>query len=168
MRVGILSISDRASRGEYDDRGGPLIGEMLQKELGWQAALTEIIPDEQPQIEAKLEAWADDEQLTLVLTTGGTGFNMRDRTPEATRAVIDRDAPGLAEAMRAAGLAVTPHAMLSRGVAGIRGRTLIINLPGNPKAIRENLEVLLPVLPHVVQMLEDSPDYEEGHTYREQ
>jgi molybdenum cofactor synthesis domain-containing protein len=103
--------------------------------------------------------------LDLVLTTGGTGFAPRDRTPEATRAVVERETPGLAEAMRAASLQVTPHAMLSRAVAGIRGRTLIVNLPGSPKAVRENLEVLLPVLPHALELLKESPDAEAGHRY---
>jgi molybdenum cofactor synthesis domain-containing protein len=165
VRVGILTVSDRAASGEYDDSSGPLIREMVEERLGWEAALVATVPDEQEEIEVTLVKWADEETLNLVLTTGGTGFAPRDRTPEATRAVIERETPGLAEAMRAASLKVTPHAMLSRAVAGIRGRTLIINLPGSPKAVFENLDVLLPVLPHALKLLQDSPDAEKGHEY---
>lgn len=166
MRVGILTISDRASGGQYEDESGPLIHEVIEDRLGWTIALTDTLPDEQDQIEQRLAEWADGEGLDLVLTTGGTGFAPRDRTPEATRAVIERETPGLTEAMRAASLKVTPHAMLSRAVAGIRGRTLIVNLPGSPKAVFENLEVLLPVLPHALDLLQDAPDAEEGHKYK--
>ena len=166
LRVGILTISDRASKGVYDDQAGPIIREYIVDSLGFEVALTDIIPDEQELIEQRLIQWADDEKLLLVLTTGGTGLTWRDRTPEATRAVIERETPGLAEAMRAAGMKVTPHAMLSRAVAGIRGNTLIVNLPGSPKAVSENLEVLLPVLPHALQMLAEAPDAEEGHAFR--
>lgn len=165
MRVGILTVSDRASSGEYDDRSGPVIREIIEKRLGWQVTLAEIVPDEPAQIEAKLVAWCDSQKLALVLTTGGTGFAPRDRTPEATLAVVERETPGLAEAMRAASLTVTPHAMLSRAVAGIRGQTLIVYLPGSPKAVRENLDVLLPVLPHALDLLQAAPDGEEGHTF---
>lgn len=165
MRVGTLTISDRASAGEYEDMSGPAIREIVEGELGWTVALAETVPDEQDDIERRLKSWSDEEKLDLVLTTGGTGFAPRDRTPEATRAVVERETPGLAEAMRAASLQVTPHAMLSRAVAGIRGRTLIVNLPGSPKAVRENLEVLLPVLPHALELLRESPDAEVGHQY---
>jgi molybdenum cofactor synthesis domain-containing protein len=115
----------------------------------------EIIPDEIERIKDALIHWADEMGLDLILTTGGTGFAPRDVTPEATKAVIEREAPGLAEAMRAESLKVTPHAMLSRAVAGIRGRTLIINLPGSPKAVRENLETILPALPHGIELLQE-------------
>jgi molybdenum cofactor synthesis domain-containing protein len=113
-----------------------------------------IVPDERPVIAETLLAWADEIGLDLVLTTGGTGFGPRDVTPEATHDIIERETPGLAEAMRAASLKITPHAMLSRAVAGIRGRTLIINLPGSPKAVLENLEVILPALPHAIELLQ--------------
>lgn len=165
MRVGILTVSDRASAGQYDDHSGPLIREVVEERLGWTVAVAETVPDEPDQIGRILVNWSDGEGLDLVLSTGGTGFAPRDRTPEATRAVIERETPGLAEAMRAASLKVTPHAMLSRAVAGIRGSTLIVNLPGSPKAVLENLEVLLPVLPHALELLQDAPDSESGHAY---
>jgi molybdenum cofactor synthesis domain-containing protein len=114
-------------------------------------------------LQERLAAWADSDELDVILTTGGTGFSSRDVTPEATLAVVERLTPGLAEAMRAASLKVTLHAMLSRAVAGIRARTLIVNLPGSPKGALENLQVILPVLPHAVQMLHDTPDAEAGH-----
>ncbi len=168
VRVGILTVSDRAHRGEYEDRSGPLLRRLIADRLGWPVAEEGVVPDEQAQIERELIRWADEAGLDLILTTGGTGFAPRDVTPEATRAVIEREAPGLAEAMRAASLRVTPHAMLSRAVCGIRGRTLIVNLPGSPKAARENLEVLIPVLPHALELLAGSPGSEAGHQYRQQ
>jgi len=154
IRVGILTVSDRGSRGEYRDLSGPAIRELVVEKLGATVEQEGIVLDERDVIAATLTAWADESGLDLVLTTGGTGFAPRDVTPEATRDVIDREAPGLAEAMRAASLEVTPHAMLSRAVAGIRGTTLIINLPGSPKAVRENLETILPALPHAVELLQ--------------
>ena len=165
IRFGVLTVSDRSYTEQRDDASGPLIRQMVVERLGWEAAAAEIVPDEMGTIQRALARWADSEGLELVMTTGGTGFAPRDVTPEATRAVIEREAPGLAEAMRAASLRVTPHAMLSRAVCGIRGRTLIVNLPGSPKACRENLEVLLPVLPHAVELLQDSPSSEAGHTF---
>ncbi|MCC7361078.1 MAG: MogA/MoaB family molybdenum cofactor biosynthesis protein [Anaerolineales bacterium] len=163
MRIGILTVSDRSSRGERPDESGPLIAAFVAERLASDVAKSAIVPDEIGAISLVLRAWADADDLDVVFTTGGTGFAPRDVTPEATRAVITREAPGLAEAMRAASLAVTPHAMLSRAVCGIRGRTLIINLPGSPKAVRENLATLLPVLPHAVQLLRDAPSAEAGH-----
>jgi molybdopterin adenylyltransferase len=162
MKIGILTISDRGSRGEYEDRSGPLIVSILQSRTPWQVTHQTIIPDEIETIADTLIAWVD-EGVTLILTTGGTGFAPRDITPEATRRVIERETPGIVEALRAESLKITKHAMLSRAVAGIRGRTLIINLPGNPKAVRENLEVLLPVLPHALELLTDAPHTESQH-----
>lgn len=153
MRVGILTVSDRAARGEADDQSGPALMEIVQEQLGGEATHNEILPDDRELIEKILRRWSDEEGLDLIVTTGGTGFALRDVTPEATQAVIQRPAPGLAEAMRAASLQVTPHAMLSRAIAGIRGHTLIVNLPGSPKAARENLAVILPALPHAIELL---------------
>jgi molybdopterin adenylyltransferase len=162
LRIGILTISDRSSRGEREDVSGPVLEQMI-REQGWQVVQTDILPDELMILRDRLATWADSDDLDVILTTGGTGFSPRDITPEATRAVIDRAAPGLAEAMRAASLRVTPHAMLSRATAGMRGRTLIINLPGSPKAARENLVVVIPVLPHAVALLGENPQAEAGH-----
>jgi molybdopterin adenylyltransferase len=162
FRIGILTISDRGAAGQYEDRSGPVIREIVEAQ-GWAVAQTAVVPDEPELIQATLIAWADDLRLDLILTTGGTGFAPRDVTPEATKAVIDREAPGLAEAMRAASLKVTPHAMLSRSVAGMRGRTLIVNLPGSPKAARENLETILPALPHGLALLSEQPGEDRRH-----
>jgi molybdenum cofactor synthesis domain-containing protein len=151
MKVGILTVSDKGARGEREDRSGPAIREMIEA-AGGEIARTRTVPDEPADIRAALVAWAD-EGLDVVLTTGGTGFSPRDRTPEATRAVIEREAPGLAEAMRRAGAERTPTAILSRAVAGLRGATLIVNLPGSERGVREGLAVLLPVLPHAVEVL---------------
>lgn len=164
-RVGILTISDRAYLRKYEDRAGPIVRELVEGQLGWNVERYAIVPDEREYIKSELTRWTDDLHLDLILTTGGTGFAPRDVTPEATREVIEREAPGLAEAMRASGLRVTPHAMLSRAVCGIRGRTLIVNLPGSPKSVRENLEVILPVLPHALDLLTEAPDAEAGHTF---
>ena len=166
IKVGIMTISDRAYRGEYEDESGPLIRRIIEERLpGAHVALTSVVPDDFRFIKAGLRQWCDEAQLDLILTTGGTGFGPRDVTPEATRAIIEREAPGLAEAMRAASLRVTPHAMLSRAVAGIRGHTLIINLPGSPKAVQENLEVILPALPHAIALIRGEGSRPEEHRH---
>ncbi|NWG06759.1 MAG: MogA/MoaB family molybdenum cofactor biosynthesis protein [Chloroflexi bacterium] len=162
MRFGILTLSDRSSRGERADSSGPALTRLVQAG-GWSVTKESILPDEESAIRAVLTEWADSGELDVILTTGGTGFSPRDVTPEATRAVIEREAPGLAEAMRSASLRITPHAMLSRVVAGIRKQTLIINLPGSPKGAVENLQVVLPVLPHAVQLLREDPRSESTH-----
>src|SRR5712692_7697039 len=157
MRIGILTISDRASRGEYKDESGPAIRDVIEKNFRESVIATAIVPDELPKIKSALEKWCDVENFDLILTTGGTGFAPRDVTPEATRAVIEREASALVHAMIAASLQKTPHAMLTRMVAGIRGQTLIVNLPGSPKAARENLETILPALPHAMELLKGKP-----------
>ncbi len=153
-KAAVLTVSDRSFRGQRPDGAGPLVSALLE-DAGYQVAETAVVPDEQPDIEAALVRLAD--RAALVVTAGGTGFSPRDVTPEATAAVCERMAPGIPEAMRAASLAVTPRAMLSRAAAGIRGGTLIINLPGSPKAARENLEAVLPALGHGLDMLLGGP-----------
>lgn len=155
FRVGILTCSDKGARGERQDTSAAAIRAMLPE--AFQVAQYQIVPDEQEAITAVLVDWCDQEGLDIILTTGGTGLTPRDITPEATLAVVERLIPGLAEAMRAASLAKTPHAMLSRAVAGVRRQTLIINLPGSPKAVRENLAVVLPALPHALEKIQGSP-----------
>jgi len=152
MTAMVLTVSDRSSRGERPDAAGPLVARLLE-DAGFTVIRTAIVPDERPQIEAALSAAADSGEVELLVTTGGTGFSPRDVTPEATLAVCDRLTPGIPEAMRYASLRITPRAMLSRAQAGIRKGTLIVNLPGSPKAARENLEAVLPALPHGLKML---------------
>jgi molybdenum cofactor synthesis domain-containing protein len=140
-----------------------VIRQLLTDRLGVLVELQAIVPDDREAISHALIRGADEQALDLIVTTGGTGFAPRDVTPEATRDVIDREAPGLVEAMRAASLKVTPHAMLSRAVAGMRGATLVVNLPGSPKAVRENLETILPALPHALELLRDLPGANQRH-----
>ena len=157
FKAAVLTVSDRSFRGERPDAGGPLVVEIL-KNAGYAVTETAIVPDEKGRIEAALRQWCDrEETVDLIVTTGGTGFAPRDVTPEATIAVCDRLTPGIPEAMRYASMQVTNRAMLSRAAAGIRKGTLIINLPGSPKAARENLEAVLPALPHGLEMLSGRP-----------
>lgn len=163
IRFGILTLSDRSSRGERADASGPALARLVEAE-GWSVTKQSLLPDDESAIRNLLISWADNGEVDVILTTGGTGFAPRDVTPEATRAVIERETPGLAEAMRAASLKITPHAMLSRIVTGIRRRTLIINLPGSPKGAVENLQVVIPVIPHAIQLLREDPASEATHT----
>lgn len=155
-KAAVLTVSDRGFRGQRPDEGGPLVSALLQG-AGYEVLRTAMVPDEQEEIARVLREWADAGDVQLVLTTGGTGFSPRDVTPEATLSVCQRLTPGIPEAMRAASATITPRAMLSRAAAGIRGGTLIINLPGSPKAAKENLEAVLPALDHGLQMLSGAP-----------
>ena len=152
FRFAILTISDAGSKGEREDTSGDVIAEIMAGG-GFVLKLRDILPDERELISEKLIEWADSEEVDLILTTGGTGLGPRDVTPEATRAVLDIEVPGIAEAMRAETLAKTPLSMLSRSAAGVRSGCLIVNLPGSPKAVRECLEVAVPALPHGLEMI---------------
>ena len=156
IRAVIITVSDRCARGEQKDESGLLLIQLLQ-EIGAKVLTAIIVPDDLEPLEGKLRAYADHPAVNLIITTGGTGFSPRDNTPEATRAVIEREAPGLAEAMRMETLKQTPLAMVSRGVCGIRSGALIINLPGSPKGVRESFSVIQPVLPHAIALLEGKP-----------
>lgn len=156
ITVGVITVSDRGYRGEREDASGEVIGEMVRG-LGADVAFSTIVPDEREEIKRALLQGADDMGLDLIVTTGGTGVSPRDVTPDATREVIEWEIPGFAEAMRMAGLKKTPHAMISRALCGVRGSTLIVNLPGNPKAVREGLEVILPAIPHTIAKLQGDP-----------
>ena len=162
LRFAVITVSDRSARGERPDASGPALIEVI-KQQGWEARRQGVLPDDLSILRELLVSWSDRDDVDVILTTGGTGFSPRDITPEATRAVIEREAPGLAEAMRVASAAKSPHAMLSRAVAGIRGRILIINLPGSPRAAVENFQVVMPVLEHAVMLLREDPDAEKGH-----
>jgi molybdopterin adenylyltransferase len=156
FKVVVLTISDRGSKGEREDSSGPLIREMV-KDLPAEVIHYEIIPDEKEVIIEALKRSSDELKADLILTTGGTGLSPRDVTPDATRRVIEKEVPGFSEAMRAESLKKTPHAMISRAVSGIRGSSLIVNLPGSPKSVKENLSVILPALPHALSKLKGDP-----------
>lgn len=162
IQFGILTLSDRSSSGERIDTSGPALADLIRAQ-NWSVAKQAILPDDESAIRSTLIEWADSGEVDVILTTGGTGFAPQDHTPEATRAAIERETPGLAETMRAESLKETPHAMLSRAVAGIRKRTLIVNLPGSPKGALGNLKTIIPVLPHAVQLLTDDPRSEASH-----
>ncbi len=161
LRAGVLTISDLGARGEREDTSGAAIREILTG-AEFDIVKYEIVPDERDVISARLVEWSDEAALDLIVTTGGTGLGPRDVTPEATRDVIRYEAPGIAEAMRQEGLKQTPMSMISRAVAGVRGQTLIINLPGSPKGVRENLAVVLPVLRHALGLLSGGPGEHQG------
>jgi molybdopterin adenylyltransferase len=156
LRAGIVTVSDRSARGLRKDSSGPGLAESLEAR-GIKVEWTEVVPDEEVEISTVLSRLADVHGADLILTTGGTGLSPRDVTPEATMAVVQRLVPGMAEAMRAASLAKTPHAMISRAVVGVRGKTLIVNLPGSPRGALENLDVVLPALEHAVAKIQGDP-----------
>jgi molybdopterin adenylyltransferase len=154
FKLGIITISDKASSGTRPDKSGPLIKERFES-ADCELVRYEVIPDEKDAIVKKLSQWADEGNMDIILTTGGTGLAPRDVTPEATLSIVDKEVPGLAEMMRVKSYAITPNAMLSRAAAGMRKECLIINLPGSPKAVAECLEVIMPVLPHAVDVIKD-------------
>jgi len=167
IRVGILTVSTKGAVGEREDTSGDLLEQMAGDDLaGGTLVVRSLVPDDVQQIRDVLIQWADELKLDLILTTGGTGFSPFDLTPEATRGVIERETPGLVFAMLREGVSKTPHAMLSRAVAGIRGQTLIVNLPGSPKGARENLQAILPALPHGIELLQDVRGAAERHGFR--
>jgi len=160
-----VTVSDKGYVGEREDASGPLLVALLRK-MGVEVVSQAIVPDERAEIERVLILLADETRVDMVVTTGGTGPAPRDRTPEATRAVIEREMPGLAEVLRFEGYRKTPLAVISRGVAGIRGRTLIVNLPGSPRAVREGMETLVPILPHAIKMVRGvDTEHEEGASH---
>lgn len=156
IRTGILTASTLGARGEREDTSGQAIRELIEP-IGAKVEAYQVVTDDLEAISTALRAWADDLDLDLILTTGGTGLSPTDVTPEATRLVVDREVPGFAEAMRLEGMKHTRRAMLSRAAAGVRGRTLIVNLPGSPKGVRESLGAIIEVLPHAIEILQRRP-----------
>jgi molybdenum cofactor synthesis domain-containing protein len=154
----VLTISDSASAGKRSDRSGPAVRERLEQ-LGWSVSVMEVVPDETAEISARLSTLADGGQVAAIFTTGGTGLALRDVTPEATRAVVDREIPGFGEVMRARGRESTPLASLSRSLAGTRGSVLIVNLPGSPKAAVESLDAIVELVPHVLELLRGQTEH---------
>jgi molybdopterin adenylyltransferase len=164
IRAAVVTISDKGYTGQREDVSGPVLADLV-RQMGAEVVRQAVLPDERDEIVGLLVTLADEMALDLVITTGGTGVTPRDVTPEATKAVIEREIPGLAEVLRFEGYRQTPLAVISRGVAGIRGKTLIVNLPGNPQAVREGMETLTPILPHAVQMIRGEHtehDHDEG------
>lgn len=162
MRVVAITISDAVDQGRREDKSGEVLAQAVQG-AGWELVDTTVIPDDRRRIESLIRRLCDEDRADVILTTGGTGLGPRDVTPEAMLAVMDRTVPGLAEAMRAYGIEQTPFAMLSRSVAGTRKKTLIICFPGNPKAVQEGLEVVIPVIPHAVEILRGEPSGPDDH-----
>lgn len=166
IRCGVLTISDRSSQGIREDQSGPLIQNILTR-AGYQIVCAEIIPDEFDLIRQILVDWCTIKNINLLLTTGGTGFAPRDVTPEATRSVVEKIVPGIPEVIRQESMKKTPYAMLSRAVAGILKNTLIINLPGSPKAVQENMDILMPVIPHAIELMVSDAQSEAGHDFHQ-
>ncbi len=162
LKFAVMTVSDRSFTGERPDASGPALVVEIEK-MGWFVRESAIVPDDVSAIQEKLLQWCNKGAVDVVLTTGGTGFSPRDVTPEATIAIIEKETPGLCEAMRAYSLSLTPHAMLSRARAGIIGRTLIVNLPGSPRAAVENFAVIQPILGHAIQLIQGDPNAEKAH-----
>jgi molybdopterin adenylyltransferase len=154
--AGVLTVSDSAARGDRRDESGPVIRHLLEQH-GYNVLLHKTVPDEVQDVRDILIKWIDNTSLDVIVTTGGTGLSPRDITPEATKSIIERDVPGIAEAIRIRGLDSTPRAMLSRGIAGVRGKTLIINLPGSPSAVAQGMKVILPMLKHALDKIKGDP-----------